>query len=717
MHFSGFERRPPLMRSSDRSKEDRKSFFIKHRFLIRMISIGLLLLCFTSVLSTLIITGRSYSQLQKTTEENIQALAKSIDETLNDYVMQFEEIGRKCIETSYTYESVVSSYFKSDADTRSITASAIDMLNSYAVSMPLLSHISIYYHASSKFLYASYSGKGTYGDYYGTIPTAVYCRLFLPELDQAKFIGELDTLSRGRFYTTPELLAAQKTVYITPIYIHAGSPNRRAAVFIINQQSIDKAFHGILGSIYEIERISYRGECIFTANSVENTRCFVYDDPGGFSVTLRMPESTYSGLFSGYLKMATNFGVISAILCAGLIAFYILYTYKPLNQIVSKTGADRNSDEISSITKYIAHKETLESELRAELDSEKEQIRLHNLEMLLLGLPTEQNDYPYDDDPYHFVAISPLSNFPDINEATRVLNSTGHILPYEQFRSGQLLMIVGSADMDNMEEEFRKWFSDHFGSKVGLAIGSICTNIKYLHRSFLDALLHMSKNSEPAGAGKDTESIFDPDDIELFRTQIIANDASCIDTVARIFKTLDQITPSFLYYWYSYCKVIEQLGSILHQYGYPLEISDYLKCMTEEEINAARARFLKELSVIIKSGPVAETTAEQECGESIIQFINDNLSNELFGIADIIDCFNLSEYTITKLIRNQTNMTFKRYLTHVRLEQAKQLLGFSQDSIQDIASQCGFSSSSYFIRVFKAETNVTPLQYRMSLQN
>ncbi len=705
------------MHIEDRAKAYPKKYFIKYRFLIQMISIGLLILCLTSILSTLIITNRSYNQLQITTEENVRALAKSIDETLTDYVHLFEEISRKCIETTYTYESVISSYFTSDTDTRSSKASAIDMLNSYAVSMPLLSHISVYYHASNKFLYASYTENNRFGDYYGTIPASVYCRLYLPELDRAVFVQELDSFSKGRFYTTPDLLASHKTVYITPIYIHANSQNRRAAVFMIDQQSIDKAFHGILGSMYEIDSISYKGECIYNANSDETTHCFTYDNPDGFCVTLRMPEITYSGLFSGYLKAVTRFGIVSVILCAGLITFYILFTYKPLNRLVSKTGTDENSDEISSITKYIMRKETLENELRAELGSEKEQIRIHNIEMLLLGIPAEQTDYPNDNDPYHFVAISPLSRFPDINETIQVLNSTGHILPYEQFRSGLLVMIVGSADMDNMAEDFRDWFSKHFGDKIELTIGSICTNTKYLHRSFLDALLNKSKNSEPSASNQDKGSVAEPDDIELFRAQIIANDVSCIDTVSRIFKKLDHISPSFLYYWHIYCNTIEQLGGILRQYGYSINISDYLKCMTEEEINAARTRFVEELINIIRSGPVANTTAEQECGESIIQYINDNLSNEMFGIADIIDCFNLSEYTITKLIRDQTNMNFKRYLTHVRLEQAKQLLGFSQDSIQDIASQCGFSSSSYFIRVFKAETNVTPLQYRISLQD
>lgn len=704
------------MNISDNTKSGPTGFFVRHRFLIRLISIGLLLLCLTSVLSTLIISDRSYSQLQKTMEDNTQAIARSINETLTDNVALFEEIGRTCIETPYTYESVITAYFTADKNVRSSTASAIDMLNSYAVSMPLLAHISIYYHASNKFLYASYSEKRAFSDNYGMTPAAVYCRLYFPELDQTGLINEIDSCSEGGFYTSPALLSSHKTVYITPVYIHASSQNRRAAIFLINQESIEKAFHGILGRLYEIDSISYKGTCIYAASSDTNAHCFSYDDPDGFSVTLRIPEKTYSGLFSGYSKAVTRFGIISVVLCAGMIALFILFTYKPLNQIVNKTG-DRNSDEISSIQKYIARKELLENELRTELDSEKEQIRLHSIEMLLLGIPAEQIDYPNDNDPYHFVAISPLSRFPDINEAIRVLNSSGHILPYEQFRSGQLVMIVGSADMDNMDEEFRKWFSDHFGTEIELAVGSVCSDTKYLHRSFLDALLSMNKNAEPGTDSQDADSVSCPDDLELFRAQIIANDASCAETVARMFKTLDNIAPSFLYYWHSYCKIIEQLGDILHQYGYPVDLSDYLRCMTEEEINAARTRFLSELNEMIKNGPATETTAEQEYGKSIIQFINDNLSNEMFGITDIIDCFNLSEYTITKLIRDQTKMNFKRYLTHVRLEQAKQLLGFSQDSIQDIATQCGFSSSSYFIRVFKAETDVTPLQYRMSLQN
>ena len=86
-------------------------------------------------------------------------------------------------------------------------------------------------------------------------------------------------------------------------------------------------------------------------------------------------------------------------------------------------------------------------------------------------------------------------------------------------------------------------------------------------------------------------------------------------------------------------------------------------------------------------------------------------------INDISDTFNLSSVTVSKLIREKTGMYFKRYLTQARLEMAKDLLASGKGSVQDIAQQCGFSSASYFIRVFKNETGATPLQYRTSAQS
>ena len=45
------------------------------------------------------------------------------------------------------------------------------------------------------------------------------------------------------------------------------------------------------------------------------------------------------------------------------------------------------------------------------------------------------------------------------------------------------------------------------------------------------------------------------------------------------------------------------------------------------------------------------------------------------------------------------------------------MLSDREMTIGEISSRCGFSSQSYFCRVFKDESGMTPLQYQKSLMN
>ena len=55
---------------------------------------------------------------------------------------------------------------------------------------------------------------------------------------------------------------------------------------------------------------------------------------------------------------------------------------------------------------------------------------------------------------------------------------------------------------------------------------------------------------------------------------------------------------------------------------------------------------------------------------------------------------------------------FSDYLMAVRIENAKKILAATDAGMELVAQQSGFSSSSYFIRVFKETSGITPGQYR-----
>lgn len=72
----------------------------------------------------------------------------------------------------------------------------------------------------------------------------------------------------------------------------------------------------------------------------------------------------------------------------------------------------------------------------------------------------------------------------------------------------------------------------------------------------------------------------------------------------------------------------------------------------------------------------------------------------------------MSDDYLTYCFRQELGVTPIAYLNRYRVIQAKQLLRNTDKSITDIALEVGFSSSSYFSRVFRREVGVSPQEYR-----
>ena len=58
----------------------------------------------------------------------------------------------------------------------------------------------------------------------------------------------------------------------------------------------------------------------------------------------------------------------------------------------------------------------------------------------------------------------------------------------------------------------------------------------------------------------------------------------------------------------------------------------------------------------------------------------------------------------------------REYLEGVRIQRAKYLLAQNERSLSDIAQDCGFSTQSYFSKVFKKRTFITPNEFRRNTE-
>ncbi|MBS4178464.1 AraC family transcriptional regulator [Lederbergia citrea] len=84
------------------------------------------------------------------------------------------------------------------------------------------------------------------------------------------------------------------------------------------------------------------------------------------------------------------------------------------------------------------------------------------------------------------------------------------------------------------------------------------------------------------------------------------------------------------------------------------------------------------------------------------------------GLDDMVEASGLSKYHFTRLFHKVTGMTPLKYLTKIRIDKAIELLHVSQLSIEEIATQVGYSNGNYFSKVFHKKIGMSPGQFRQS---
>ena len=100
--------------------------------------------------------------------------------------------------------------------------------------------------------------------------------------------------------------------------------------------------------------------------------------------------------------------------------------------------------------------------------------------------------------------------------------------------------------------------------------------------------------------------------------------------------------------------------------------------------------------------------------EQVIAFIRKNYHRKL-TLAEMAATVHLSRFRLSHLFKIDTGTSPERFLSKVRLEEAKRLLEGEFLTVKEVMNQVGISDPSYFTRRFKAAYGVTPAKCRRVL--
>lgn len=95
------------------------------------------------------------------------------------------------------------------------------------------------------------------------------------------------------------------------------------------------------------------------------------------------------------------------------------------------------------------------------------------------------------------------------------------------------------------------------------------------------------------------------------------------------------------------------------------------------------------------------------CKEYIYSHIKERIT-----IEDLADVLGVSASYLSRLFKKETGSSVSAYIRNRKIDMAKNLLRFSNDSMIEIANRLAFSSQSHFIQQFREVVGMTPKRYR-----
>jgi len=108
---------------------------------------------------------------------------------------------------------------------------------------------------------------------------------------------------------------------------------------------------------------------------------------------------------------------------------------------------------------------------------------------------------------------------------------------------------------------------------------------------------------------------------------------------------------------------------------------------------------------------ISRDNAEYNSVRQVIEYLQEHYNQDL-TLDDVARKVHISPSHLSRLFKDELGMTIIDYLTDIRIAAAKQMLENSDLMVKEIAEKVGYQEASYFTRVFKKNTGVSPAEYR-----
>lgn len=168
---------------------------------------------------------------------------------------------------------------------------------------------------------------------------------------------------------------------------------------------------------------------------------------------------------------------------------------------------------------------------------------------------------------------------------------------------------------------------------------------------------------------------------------------------------------SSIYIKYNFSEIAKRCCEVLHQEEQLLRIVvEIYECNSIAQMKELILGLLDELGKC-----ATHPQGQNRLVQSAKQIVQQRYSDCALSVALIAEKLNVSAAYLSTLFKMETGQTLIKYISHYRLEKAKEMLALTNMRVADIAEKVGYFNTSYFISLFKNSVGESPAKYREKL--
>ena len=142
-------------------------------------------------------------------------------------------------------------------------------------------------------------------------------------------------------------------------------------------------------------------------------------------------------------------------------------------------------------------------------------------------------------------------------------------------------------------------------------------------------------------------------------------------------------------------------------------VKDLETAGSTEQIKEYLQKIMKE---IIKAQVDIGEQKEKNTVAQVIDYLNGNYMNNI-TLTDMAEIVHLNANYFSEIFHKEKGITFKEYLTQIRMERAKELLKRSNYRQSEIAAMVGYNDTKHFSKIFRKYVGITTTEYRKLMVN